>query len=86
MSIIILVAFILLITALVYAKRKKSKIIIVAATCFIISILLIGPNGEQKQNIVKDKVTQTQSSKKNDVKSSKNQKAIIKIQKKRKRQ
>lgn len=45
-----LVAFILLITALVYAKRKKkSKIIIVAATCFIISILLIGPNGEQKQ-------------------------------------
>ena len=45
-----LVAFILLITALVYAKRKKNqKIIIVAATCFIISILLIGPNGEQKQ-------------------------------------
>ena len=33
-------------------KKEKSKII-VAATCFIISILLIGPNGEQKQNIVK---------------------------------
>ena len=48
-----LVAFILLITALVYAKRKKKSKIIVAATCFIISILLIGPNGEQKQNIVK---------------------------------
>ena len=30
-------------------KKEKSKIIIVAATCFIISILLIGPNGEQKQ-------------------------------------
>lgn len=69
-----LVAFILLITALVYAKRKKKikKIIIVAATCFIISILLIGPNGEQKQkHSEKDKVTQTQSSKKNDIKSSK---------------
>ena len=48
-SIIILVAFILLITALVYAKRKKNQKIIIAATCFIISILLIGPNGEQKQ-------------------------------------
>lgn len=72
--VLFLVAFVLLITAIVYAIRKKKikKLMIISLTCFVISILLIGPNADKKQsNTEKAKVTQSQSSKKETEKSSK---------------